>query len=54
VQSLGVNTIWLLPFYPSPLRDDGYDVADYWACTRLRHAGRLPRLVDEAHRAACA
>src|SRR5690348_17791872 len=25
----GVNTIWLLPFYPSPLRDDGYDVADY-------------------------
>ena len=29
MQSLGVNTIWLLPFYPSPLRDDGYDVADY-------------------------
>lgn len=29
VQSLGVNTLWLLPFYPSPLRDDGYDVADY-------------------------
>ena len=29
VQSLGVNTIWLLPFYPSPLKDDGYDVADY-------------------------
>jgi maltose alpha-D-glucosyltransferase/alpha-amylase len=29
VQDLGVNTIWLLPFYPSPLRDDGYDVADY-------------------------
>ncbi len=29
VESLGVNTIWLLPFYPSPLRDDGYDIADY-------------------------
>ena len=29
VHELGVNTIWLLPFYPSPLRDDGYDVADY-------------------------
>jgi maltose alpha-D-glucosyltransferase/alpha-amylase len=29
VHDLGVNTIWLLPFYPSPLRDDGYDVADY-------------------------
>ena len=26
---LGVTTIWLLPFYPSPLRDDGYDIADY-------------------------
>ncbi|MGB7980890.1 MAG: maltose alpha-D-glucosyltransferase [Candidatus Nanopelagicales bacterium] len=26
---LGVNTIWLLPFYPSPFRDDGYDVSDY-------------------------
>jgi maltose alpha-D-glucosyltransferase / alpha-amylase len=29
VKDLGVNTIWLLPFYPSPLRDDGYDIADY-------------------------
>ena len=29
VERLGVNTIWLLPFYPSPLRDDGYDIADY-------------------------
>jgi maltose alpha-D-glucosyltransferase / alpha-amylase len=26
---LGVTTLWLLPFYPSPLRDDGYDIADY-------------------------
>ena len=29
IQELGVNTLWLLPFYPSPLRDDGYDIADY-------------------------
>jgi maltose alpha-D-glucosyltransferase/alpha-amylase len=29
IQDLGVNTIWLLPFYPSPMRDDGYDVSDY-------------------------
>src|SRR6202167_440773 len=29
VAELGVNTIWLLPFYPSPRRDDGYDIADY-------------------------
>jgi len=29
LQSLGVTCIWLLPFFPSPLRDDGYDIADY-------------------------
>jgi maltose alpha-D-glucosyltransferase/alpha-amylase len=29
IHELGVNTIWLLPFYPSPGRDDGYDIADY-------------------------
>jgi maltose alpha-D-glucosyltransferase/alpha-amylase len=26
---LGVTALWVLPFYPSPLRDDGYDTADY-------------------------
>lgn len=30
LQSLGVNCLWLLPHYPSPLQDDGYDVADYY------------------------
>ena len=29
IRDLGVNTVWLMPFYPSPLRDDGYDIADY-------------------------
>jgi maltose alpha-D-glucosyltransferase/alpha-amylase len=29
LQELGVTAIWILPFYPSPLRDDGYDIADY-------------------------
>src|SRR4029077_9416295 len=29
LQDLGVTAIWLLPFYPSPLRDDGYDIANY-------------------------
>ena len=29
VQELGVNAIWLMPFFPSPLRDDGYDISDY-------------------------
>jgi maltose alpha-D-glucosyltransferase/alpha-amylase len=30
IQSLGVDCLWLLPMYPSPLRDDGYDIADYY------------------------
>src|SRR3954462_3105964 len=51
IQELGVNTIWLLPFYPSPQRDDGYDIADY----RDVHPdyGTLDdfrRFVQEAHR----
>ena len=29
IAGLGVTAIWILPFYPSPLRDDGYDIADY-------------------------
>ena len=29
LSDLGVTAVWLLPFYPSPLRDDGYDIADY-------------------------
>src|SRR5687767_3862302 len=29
LRELGVTAVWLLPFFPSPLRDDGYDVADY-------------------------
>ena len=30
LEDLGIDTIWLLPFYPSPLKDDGYDVSDYF------------------------
>jgi len=30
LQELGITAIWLLPFYPSPLRDDGYDISDYF------------------------
>jgi len=30
LESLGVTAIWVLPFFPSPLRDDGYDIADYY------------------------
>jgi len=30
LQGLGIDCLWLLPFYPSPLKDDGYDIADYY------------------------
>ena len=51
LQDLGVTALWLLPFYPSPLRDDGYDIADY----RNVHPayGRIAdfrAFVREAHR----
>jgi maltose alpha-D-glucosyltransferase/alpha-amylase len=29
LKNLGINTVWLLPFYPSPMKDDGYDIAGY-------------------------
>ncbi len=51
IQELGVNTIWLLPFYPSPMRDDGYDIADY--CNVHPDYGTLDdfrAFVGEAHR----
>jgi maltose alpha-D-glucosyltransferase/alpha-amylase len=51
VKSLGVNTLWILPFYPSPLRDDGYDIADY-RNVHPDYGSRqdLRRFVREAHR----
>ena len=30
LHSLGITAVWVLPFYPSPLRDDGYDISDYY------------------------
>ena len=51
IQWLGVDCIWLLPFYQSPLRDGGYDISDYW--TVLPEYGQVAdaaQLVDEAHR----
>jgi len=51
IAELGVNTLWLLPFYPSPRRDDGYDIAkyndvhpDYGSLSDAR------RFIAEAHR----
>ncbi len=31
LQRLGINALWLMPFFPSPLRDDGYDISDYYS-----------------------
>lgn len=51
VQELGVTAIWLLPFYPSPLRDDGYDIADYRSINPSYGAMRdFKAFVTEAHR----
>ncbi|MDD2541669.1 MAG: maltose alpha-D-glucosyltransferase [Desulfuromonadaceae bacterium] len=51
VRDLGVNTIWLLPFYPSPMKDDGYDVADYRNVhPQFGTRNDLRTLVREAHR----
>ncbi len=51
LESLGITAIWLLPFYPSPLKDDGYDIADYYnihaAYGRLRD---FKKFLNEAHR----
>ncbi|MFB6141077.1 MAG: alpha-amylase family protein [Halosimplex sp.] len=47
---LGVTCLWLLPFYPSPDRDNGYDVADYYGVDeRLGTPGDFVRFVREAH-----
>src|SRR5512133_2557638 len=35
LRDLGITAIWLLPFYPSPLKDDGYDIADYYSINPL-------------------
>lgn len=50
IAALGVNTIWLLPFYPSPLRDDGYDIADYYGVhPDYGTIDDIKQLIDEAH-----
>ena len=51
LQQLGVTAIWLLPFYPSPLRDDGYDIADYTSIhPDYGTLADFRRFVEEAHR----
>jgi maltose alpha-D-glucosyltransferase/alpha-amylase len=51
LKDLGVTALWLLPFYPSPGRDDGYDIADYTDVNPAYGTLRdIRRLVKEAHR----
>ena len=50
LQDLGVTAIWLLPFYPSPLRDDGYDIADYYSINpAYGDLTQFQELLQEAH-----
>jgi maltose alpha-D-glucosyltransferase/alpha-amylase len=51
LEDLGINTIWLLPFYPSPLKDDGYDVTDYYDVhSDYGTLADFKLLLKEAHR----
>ncbi|MEI9938945.1 MAG: maltose alpha-D-glucosyltransferase [Pseudomonadota bacterium] len=47
---LGVTALWLLPFYPSPLRDGGYDISDYWGVhSNYGTLDDFKRFLDAAH-----
>ncbi|OGW35637.1 MAG: maltose alpha-D-glucosyltransferase [Nitrospirae bacterium GWD2_57_9] len=51
LQQLGVTAVWLLPFYPSPQRDDGYDIADYYDVNPSYNSLReFKQLLSAAHR----
>ncbi|MCL4257879.1 MAG: maltose alpha-D-glucosyltransferase [Anaerolineales bacterium] len=51
LQDLGINCIWLLPMFPSPLKDDGYDVADFYNIhPDYGTLDDFKELVDEAHK----
>jgi maltose alpha-D-glucosyltransferase/alpha-amylase len=48
---LGIDCVWLLPFFPSPLRDDGYDIADFYSVhPDYGTVGDFKDFLDEAHR----
>ncbi|MDQ6608347.1 MAG: maltose alpha-D-glucosyltransferase, partial [Bacteroidota bacterium] len=51
LQELGITTIWVLPFYPSPLRDDGYDIADYYSINaNYGTMEQFQQFLQEAHK----
>jgi len=51
LEDLGITALWILPFYPSPLRDDGYDISDYYNVQPVYGTmANFKTFVDEAHR----
>src|SRR5262252_601483 len=51
IQNLGVTCLWVLPMYPSPMRDDGYDIADYYSIhPDYGTVDDFRKLVEEAHK----
>jgi maltose alpha-D-glucosyltransferase/alpha-amylase len=51
LEELGVTAVWLLPFYPSPLKDDGYDIGDYTSVNPAYGTiAEVRRFIQEAHR----
>ncbi len=50
LQDLGIDCLWLLPFYKSPLRDDGYDIADYTEINpQYGNLAQFKAFLEEAH-----
>ena len=50
LQTLGVDCVWIMPIYPSPLRDDGYDIADYYSVDKTYGSlDDLKVLIEAAH-----
>jgi maltose alpha-D-glucosyltransferase/alpha-amylase len=50
LQDLGIDAIWLMPFFPSPLRDDGYDIADYYSVhSSYGTLADFQKLLESAH-----
>lgn len=51
LEDLGINAIWLLPFYPSPLKDDGYDISNYYGVhSDYGGLSDFREFVEEAHK----
>ena len=51
LESLGITAVWLLPFYPSPLKDDGYDISNYYAVNPIYgKMSDFKKFLNEAHK----